>query len=191
MFAGMMARPAATSSRTNSGVISRGDALGEAAEDAGRVFVLELRGTGVLLVEIVAADVLRKLGDLRAAEVFADGDEFHLRRDDALPRIPKLRDRMPGAGAERAAALALEAGEFDEPIALGLAGVFGVFAAEVAVVLRQHFAAVVGFHVRAVRDPLRPRRRQAFIRGAGESRIAPRAGAIIDAHRLVLPAARR
>ena len=163
----------------------RGDALREAAENARRVFVLELRGADVLLVEVVAADVLRKLGDLRAAEVFADGDVFHLRRDDALPRIPKLRDRMPRARAKRAAALAFQPGKFDEPIALGLAGVFSVFAAEVAVVLREHLAAVVGFHIRAGSDPRGARRGQTFIGGAGESRIAPRPRAVIDAHRSI------
>src|SRR3954468_9893944 len=42
MFAGMMARPAATSERTNSGGISAGEGLGEAREaggaEGGRVF---------------------------------------------------------------------------------------------------------------------------------------------------------
>ena len=71
MFAGMMARPAATSLADELGGDLRGDALREAAEDGGRVDVVWLlRGAGVLLVEIVAADVLRKLGDLRAAAGF-------------------------------------------------------------------------------------------------------------------------
>ena len=52
--------------------------------------------------------------------------------------VPELRDGMAGAGAERAAALAGEAGEFHEAVALRLAGVLGVFAGEVAVVLWLH-----------------------------------------------------
>ncbi len=93
---------------------------------------------------------------------------------------------MAGAGAERAAALAVEAGEFDEAVALGLAGVLGVLAGEVAVVLRLHFAAVVGRDVAAGGDPFRAQRGQAFVGGAGERGIAPRAGAVIDADGFVL-----
>ena len=139
----------------------------------------------MLLVEIVAANVLRHLGDLRAPHVFADGDELHLRCDDALPRIPKLRDRMPGIRAERTAALAAQSGEFHEPVLLRLARILGVLAGEVAVVLRLHLAAVVFRHVLAIRDPFRAQCRQALVGRAGERRIAPRPGAVIDAHGLI------
>ena len=39
---------------------------------------------------------------IRNSHVLADGDEFHLRRDDALLRIPQLRDRMTFARAQAA-----------------------------------------------------------------------------------------
>ena len=121
------------------------------------------------------------LGDFGAAHVFADGDVFHLGGDDALAGIPELGDGVAGAGAQRAASLAFEAGEFDEAVALGLAGVLGVFAGEVAVVLRFHFAAVVGLGVAAGGDPGQAERGQAFFGGAGELRVAPGAAAIVDA----------
>src|SRR5205809_4046439 len=38
----------------------------------------------------------------RAPHVFSDRDEFHLGRDDALPRVPELRDGM-GFRAKRTA----------------------------------------------------------------------------------------
>src|SRR5574340_430574 len=71
MLLGMMARPRATSSRTNSGVISSG---------------------------VLAAHQLGQLGALGAAgaqgfqvgaalQVFPDGDVFHLRGDDAFPGV--------------------------------------------------------------------------------------------------------
>ena len=41
---------------------------------------------------------------LLEALVFADGDVFHLRGDDALAGIPELGDGMAGGGAERLAA---------------------------------------------------------------------------------------
>ena len=94
--------------------------------------------------------------------------------------IPELRNRMSGAGAQGAAALALEAGEFYEAIALGLAGVFGVFAGEVAVVLRFDFAAFVGFDVLAVGDPFGAEGGESFVGGAGEGGVAPGAAAIVD-----------
>ena len=65
--------------------------------------------------------------------VFSDGDELHLGRDDALARVPELRDGVTGAGAERFAFRALEMVE--AVLALGLAGEFFVAAREIAVVL--------------------------------------------------------
>ena len=97
MFAGMMARPRATSSRTNSGVISRRD------------------GRAERLAAMLAADQLGQLragraGRAQAVEVFlpthvlADRDVLHLGRDDAAARIVHLRDvARPGCGAPRRA----------------------------------------------------------------------------------------
>ena len=82
MFAGMIARPRATSSRTNSGVISFGRLR---AEVHARVLALQ------------------HLGKLLGTLVFADGDELHLGRDDAAPRVVHLRDVGSGACPARAA----------------------------------------------------------------------------------------
>src|SRR5258708_9461061 len=91
-----------------------------------------LCGAGVVLREVAALDVSGPIGNRQLAignlHVFADGDEFHLRGNDALLRVPELRDGVSGAGAKRTAALALEAGEFDEPVAARFSGSFGRFA---------------------------------------------------------------
>jgi hypothetical protein len=67
MLAGMMARPRATSSRTNSGVMLIGQ---RGAEGLGPVLAQQL------LVARVGAHLVEPL-------VLADRDELHLRRDDA------------------------------------------------------------------------------------------------------------
>jgi hypothetical protein len=84
MLAGMMARPRATSSRTNSGVISAG------------MLAPKLLPGGACRCRLVAS---MQLGAL----VLADGDVLHLRRDDPLARVVHLRDVAPGLGAQRLA----------------------------------------------------------------------------------------
>ena len=81
MFAGMMARPAATSARTNSA----------------RYELRNRRAPGVA--------VARPAGALFAAEIFADRDVLHLRGDDAGARIGELRDGTAGARTQRCAPL--------------------------------------------------------------------------------------
>jgi hypothetical protein len=81
MLAGMIARPRAISSRTNSGVISSGcwrRSCGRRA--AGQ----QAGGAGLLQLH-----------------VFADGDVFHLGGDDAFARVVHLADVGPGLGAAR------------------------------------------------------------------------------------------
>ena len=159
------------------------DALGETSEDAGRVrAVADLRGAGVLFIKIVAEDVATEFGDFCAAHVFADGDEFHLGRDDALAGIPELGDGVAGGRAER---LAAEAGKFEEAVALGLAGVFGVVAGEVAVVLWLDLAAFVFAHIGAGFDPLGAEGGEALGDIAIEILVAPRTRGVIDADGLV------
>src|SRR5687767_3601573 len=92
---------------------------------------------------------------------------------------------MPLARTQRLATLAEQSGKFHEPILLRLAGVFGVFAGKIAVVLRLHFATVVFLHVSSLQNPIATQRRQALIGGARERRIAPWPAAIIDAHGLI------
>ena len=65
MLAGMMARPRAISSRTNSGVISSG---------------------------IAGAEADCRRASAERPEIFARGDEFHFLGDEALARIMKLGD---------------------------------------------------------------------------------------------------
>src|SRR5690606_24250053 len=106
-----------------------------------------LTAARVLFVEVSAVVVLGEVfdaqaGSMRYFHILADGDVFHLGRDDSLAGIPKLGDGMAFAGAERFAALAVESGKFHETVALGFAGVFGVLAGEIAVVLRLHLASV-------------------------------------------------
>ena len=97
-------------------------------------------------------------------------------------RIPKLCDGMAFARTERPAAIARKSRKFNQPVLLRLAGEFGVLAGEIAVVHRLHFASVVFFHVTALQNPFAAQRGQPFIGRAGEIRIAPRPGAVIDAH---------
>ena len=82
MLLGMMARPRATSSRTNSGVMS--------------FWMLAPKRLARMLLQQV------RLADRLDALVLADRDELHLRRDDAAARVVHLRD--VGAGDARDAA---------------------------------------------------------------------------------------
>ncbi len=81
MLFGMIARPRATSSRTNSGVISFGS---DAPNDLARM----------LLEQMQLADRIELL-------VLADRDVFHLRRDHAAPRVVHLADVRAGFGDAR------------------------------------------------------------------------------------------
>ena len=96
MFAGMMARPRATSSRTNSGVISAGMAAPNDSPGCWRHQQLEHLLAGL-------AGRLQALEVLLALQVLADGDELHLRRDDAPARVVHLRDVPAGLRAARLA----------------------------------------------------------------------------------------
>lgn len=122
---------------------------------------------------------------MRARPIFADGDEFHLRRDDAGAGVLQLGDSLTGLGAERATAVRGEAGKLNEAILLRLAGELGVFAREIAIVHRLHFATVNLLHVAALENPVAAQRGQTLLGSAGERGIAPRPGAIIDAHRRI------
>src|SRR5260221_14267057 len=132
----------------------------------------------MLFVEVAADEVAGKIANSRwpiaKAHVLADGDELHFRRDDALPGIPELRDRMAFASAERAAAMAIESGKFHEPVAFSLARVFGVLAGEIAVVHRLHFAALIFGDIAARLNPFGAHTGQTVIRSAIEIGITPR-----------------
>ena len=91
MLAGMIARPRATSSRTNSGVM-----------------IFGMRAPiGLPAQALLARGVAQVLGHPFAPAVLAQRDELHLGRDDAAARVVHLRD----VGARsRAARRALQRG---------------------------------------------------------------------------------
>ena len=156
------------------------DALGEAFEDAGGVFVLDLGGASVLLVQVIADDVAFEIGDLGAAHVFADGNEFHLGRDDAFFGISKLGDHFAGLGLQ-GLALGIDGGlqRAEQTFTLG-GGVFGVVFGEVAIVTRLDSAAFVGFHVTTTFDPRAAQGREARFHGALVIWVTPGAGGVIN-----------
>src|SRR6185503_12085835 len=144
---------------------------------------------GVLFVKTAPGIVAPQIGNrplaIGNAVVLANGDELHLGRDDALARIPELGHGMALAGAQGTAPPGLESRELDEPVLFRPAGVFGVLAGEIAVVLRPHFASLVFLNVAALQDPIPAQRRKTFLHGTLEFGIAPRPRAIVDAHWLV------
>ena len=162
------------------------DALGEAAEDAGGVFVLYLRGADVLLIEVVADDVTAPFrnpnSEFRISHVLADGDELHLGRDDALASVVELGDGFAGLRLQ-GIALGVDGGlqGAEEAFALG-SGVFGVVGGEVAVVAGLDGTAGVFFDVAAGENPLLAQGGQAFLDSALVAGIAPGARGVIDAH---------
>ncbi len=115
MLAGMMARPRAISLRTNSGVTKSGI-------EAPKSSPSRMKGSSGL-----------------PAQIFADGDEFHLRRDDAAPGVFELRDACAGLGAQHAR----QGGKLRREL----------FRADIAVVDRLHGAAIDLLHIAARHHP--------------------------------------
>ena len=166
-----------------------GDALGKAAEDRGGVgTAVTLSAAGVLLVEFVAGNVSGEVCELcllGAAHVLSDGDEFHLRGDDPLTRVPELGDGMSRGRAEGLALAPLEPGELDQAVPLGGAGILGMLAGEVAVVHGLNFTPLVGSDVTALLDPALAQGWKALRGVTVEIGVAPGAAAVIDADGIV------
>ena len=169
MLAGMMARPRATSLRTNSGVISRGIA----APNERPACWCQRESRGGLAGAAPAS--LRRL----EPGVFADGDVFHLGRDDSLARVMQLRDDFPRLRAEHGAVAAIEYGELVFRAAQARGG--GVGLGKVAVVGRAVIAPGDFLDIAAFANPGRAHGRQAALDIAVEIRIAPRAGSVVNA----------
>ena len=112
--------------------------------------------------------------------VFADGDELHLRGDDALAGIPELGDGVAFAGLQRLA-LGVDGGleRAEEAFALG-GGIFGVVFGEVAIVAGLDGAAFIRGDVATAFDPGFAQGREAGLDGALVIRIAPGAGGVIN-----------
>ena len=98
----------------------------------------------MLLVETIAQDVVGQVIHLRPAHVFTDRDELHFGGDDALARIPELGNRMTCRGALR---LAAQARELQQTVALRCAGILGVIARKISIVLRLDFAPLVFLNI--------------------------------------------
>ena len=162
MLAGMMARPRATSSRTNSGVMRAGIA---APRESPRSRCSRCAFGLVLGHPLVAA-------------VLAQRDELHLRRDDAAPRVVHLRHVAPGNGAARRAlqAVGLAAQRGD---ARGR-GAGRRRAGALAVVHRHGGAAGVGLAVAARGDPARAHGLEAAAQVDQRGRVGVRAGGVVD-----------
>ena len=138
----------------------------------------------MLFVEVVADDVLRHLGDLRTAQVLADSDEFHLRRDDAGAGVGKL-----GGGLSALRAQDLPRGQCGGVevegcfvLAFGLRQI-AVLVGQIAVINRLDWPTVGFLHIAAAQNPVTAQCRQALLHRAVEVRITPWTGAVINAHR--------
>ena len=151
------------------------------AHEFGRDLVRDRRTE--VLTGVLAGHQCSELGALRAGVlqrfdvgiavvVLADGDEFHLRRDDALPGIMDLRDVLAGFGAQRFPVQAGEA-QFVECL------VGGTDTAEFGGQLLQRFSVV------ALGDPAGAQGRQTVADVDFRLRVGVGAGAVIDKDRRV------
>ncbi|MNK41665.1 hypothetical protein D3C87_603360 [compost metagenome] len=104
-----------------------------------------------------------------APEIFANGDEFHFRRDDTCPRIGKLGHGFTCRGSERLVAH----------------GKFGrqPFAGGKAVILRLDVPAIISLDIAPRYDPLVTQTRQTLFNQNGMGRVGIGTGGIIDRHR--------
>ena len=119
------------------------------------------------------------LTQLGQANVFPDGNVFHLRGDDPLLGVPKLGNRMTGGGAKRPS---FQAGKFRKAIALvALGGMFGVCLGEVAVVDGLGLAPVVLLDIAPGSYPFVAQKGKAIVHVALESRISPRSTCVVNA----------
>ncbi len=103
--------------------------------------------------------------------IFADGDELHLGRDDALTRVVHLADVLAWLGAARIA----HVGETH-------LGEFGIREAQLTELRGE---AVEQLGVAAVIDPCRAHVSQAFTHIDGHARIGVGAGGVVHQHRCV------
>ncbi len=139
-----------------------GPAAGDLVANEFRRHIIGNRGT-----ERVPA-ALGLLGQPGAADILADGDIFHLGRNDALPGVGELGDRRPVARPER-----LAAGAVEQRNRTGLAQ-------RQPIVLGADVAALIGFDVAAPLDPGLAQRIEALADVGDDGRIAIGARCVID-----------
>ena len=134
----------------------------------------------------VPAEVLGKQAGgtrLLQFQVFADGDVFHLRRDDAGAGVLELGDDLAGLGAEDAALASVE--EADRVAATFGLGLGAVGFGEVAVVNRFDLAASDFLYIATFANPRVANGSEAFGGVGMEGRVAPFAGGVVDADEFV------
>src|SRR5215510_1888126 len=148
-----------------------------------------------------------------ATHVFTDSDEFHLRGDDSVAGVPKLRNRMRfrpenAANAEhrrpnierrmtarstvtlrlRRWMLDVASSTFAEPTAdrWTFSGrMRSMRVRKKTIIYGLDFSAFVFFHVAAVADPFPAERRQPLRDVTVKIRITPWAAGVVHAHRLI------
>ncbi len=119
-----------------------------------------------------------------ASEVFADGDEFHLGRDDAAARIMHLRHAGTWLRAQRRAT---QRGKIFEAIPFFfLPRLVGRIKSQIAIVDRLQLASLILLHIAARKNPMTTQRRQTFTHIAIDGRIAPWPTRVVNTHRRVL-----
>ncbi len=104
-----------------------------------------------------------------APEIFANGDEFHFGRDNARPRIGKLRHRL----ARRRFQRLMTYTKFRRQ----------AFACGKTVILRLDVPTLIGLDITARDDPVMTQTRQTLFDQDCMGMIGIRAGGIIDRHR--------
>src|SRR6185437_2737732 len=110
------------------------------------------------------------------AEILADGDVFHLRRDDAGARIGELRYRLAALGAQRLTAGAIEQRHRTRFLVIE------------PIVFRLHIPADIPFDIAAGENPFLAHRREAGADIDRDRRVGIRTGRIVSADRLFLRA---
>ena len=161
-----------------------GQVLREAPEHLGRV--RPASGARVLVRQRVALRALRQLfAQLFQALVLANGDVLHLRRDDPLLCIPKLRDGVSAGGPQRGPTC--RRGRTQRRALTRTLGAGGRMRfRQKAIVLRCFAAARVLLHVGACPNPLSAQRRQSLLHASLKLRVAPRPRGVVHKNRRVL-----
>ena len=137
----------------------------------GRAWHVVSVGRGVHPIWHPRVGVVRGLIGGCSTEVFPDGDEFHLRRDNALACIPELSDRMIDP-AER---LPLQSGVFLQFVSGFLIFVefAGMLIRDIPVIFRAVAAPLIFLNVTTCSDPLLPETRKALGHLAIEGGVSP------------------
>src|SRR5205807_8136818 len=119
--------------------------------------------------------VRRRFVRLFPSEVFSDGNELHLRSDDAAACIRKLRYRRAICRLADGSFQSGKGFQADAPLALSR-----VFEAQVAVVLGPDRASLVLRRIAAIDNPLLAEGPHSLTRVADLVRISPRSARVVN-----------